>query len=146
MVSAMEELFGHALAAPESYAPLEDVLAAGAGQCEIWRRLYALLSQEFAVTGRVNRTTILADCDDADVCDLVSRAHQRVASVSSIEESSEIAAQRVMSELAAMRVRAARERLRDPDGKEPHVYGSVLTAGNERSGWDSPGVSFSRSN
>jgi len=143
LVSAMEELFGHALTSPESFAPSQSALAAGAGQCDTWRRLHALLERQFEATGRVDRAAILADCDDADVCDLVSRAHERVASVSSIEESSEIAAQRVMSELAAMRVRAARERLRDPDGKEPRVFGSVLTAGNERSGWDSPGVSWS---
>lgn len=109
LVSAAEELFGHVLAAPENFGELASALAAAAPHCDVWRRVHDVMIR-CGEEGDLSRIAVVDACDDADLCDFVSRACARVPGESDGDARAQAAA-KIAIELDRLRSASLTDRL-----------------------------------
>lgn len=141
LVSAVEALFGVVLHDPPQYASAGVVLTTVSGLNEGWKRLAAILDR-LAERGELNRAAVVAECDDAVLCELVARASDLLADPQRAAVAMDAGAlcaelmQRVRAELDLLRVGHLRGRLgRDADGVEQAAaYEMLLRLGRTQSG------------
>ena len=79
LVTTVEELFGLALCTPDCYDGMEEALAAGARLCEPWQRLHRIMLDLVGKRGSFAKADVIGQCDDGELCELVSRASTRAA-------------------------------------------------------------------
>ena len=117
MVITVEELFGLALSTPVCFGELEEALAAASRFCEAWTRLNRILMDLAERRGSYTRADVIASCDDAELCELVSRASTRAALGPSDAEVCQTVSQRLVTELDLLQMENLRGQLR-PDAQE----------------------------
>ena len=76
IVSTVEELFGLSLSIPERFNEMEEALAAGSQFCDAWKRLVDIIEDLVAQHGHYAKTDVIERCNDAVLCELVSRASE----------------------------------------------------------------------
>ena len=104
LVSAVEESFGLALSAPECFGELNEGLAAGARCCQYWKRLYGIIESLVAQGGSYTKAAVIESCEDSVLCELVSRANERIAGRPIGPEMCRTVSARVLSELEVLRM------------------------------------------
>jgi len=135
MVSAVEELFGLALSAPEYFGELNEELAAGARYCEPWRRLHGTLKSLVEEHGSYVRAHVIERCDDSLLCELVSRATARVGSRPVSDGFCRTVSERVRSELEGLRHADLRANLRGKSAQEGSAdYEALLDVAKRQRG------------
>ncbi|MFH1746972.1 MAG: DNA primase [Planctomycetota bacterium] len=77
MIVAVEELFGLLLADWRCTEHIDDNLVRALDSCEAWRSLYNVVQNLLEEVGEYQQAGIIARCERADVCELVSQACQR---------------------------------------------------------------------
>lgn len=148
LVSTIEELFGLALLSPGSFGELEEALAAGARYCEPWGRLSGIIEDLVEQHGSYSKTDVVGKCNDAELCELVSRASDRVSSWAAEAEACRVISERLMSELDVLRMEKLRGDLRqnsqDKEGQE-RVFDSLHDVARRQHGllgaeqrWNTP--------
>jgi len=111
LVVGMEECFGLLLADAACAELVDDAFAAAVEQCDVWRRLYAVVLNVQDEQGSYERADVIARCGEADVCELVSRACGRVAGTAAPQDLFVSARDRVRLESDALRMAASRQAL-----------------------------------
>jgi DNA primase len=111
LVVGMEECFGLLLSDAACAELVDDVFAAAVEQCDVWRRLYAVVQNLLDEQGSYKRADVIGRCGEADVCELVSRACGRVAGLVATQELFVSARDRVRLESDALRMAASRQAL-----------------------------------
>ena len=112
LVATVEELFGLALACPEHFAELEEALSIGSQYCEPWRRTNDVVANLVLRQGRYSKAEVIERCDDAVLCDFVSRAMRRAGATESNAEIRRAAVERLMAEVDLLEMRNLRGSLR----------------------------------
>ncbi len=116
LIVATEELFGHVLAAPETFGELESPLAVAANHCGVWRRFFDVMSRCLE-EGDLSRIAVVDACEDSALCDLAGRAVARVRENSDAESRAR-ACDRLAGELDRIRSSALVERVLDQQQQE----------------------------
>ena len=111
LVTAVEELFGLALSTPESFGEMEEVLGSGARLCEPWRRLNGILEKLVQQRSSYVKADVIDSCDDALLCELISRASARAVWDGGNAEVCQAVRARLTSELDLLRMEDLRGRL-----------------------------------
>jgi DNA primase len=117
LVIAVEELFGLALSTPECFDELKEALAAGSRFCEPWGRLNRVIVSLVERRGSYAKADVIKSCDDAALCELVSRASTRAAPGPDNAEACRAVSERLMTELDLLQMEDLRGQLR-PDAQE----------------------------
>ncbi|MFQ5805897.1 MAG: DNA primase [Phycisphaerae bacterium] len=137
LVSAIEELFGLALSAPEYFEELKEGLAAGVRPCDAWKRLYEILQGMAEERGSFIRSDVIQSCHDSALCELVSRATERVASRPVSPAACRTVSDRVLAELEAVRQATLRANLREKSAEEGAAdYEALLAIAKRQRGRD----------
>jgi DNA primase len=136
LISAVEEVFGLALAAPERWDRLDSSLAAACRHSAAWRRMYELIAALQAGADPWGRSDVQARCDDATLCELVGRAAERVSTLGVSDEGLEQACGRVSAELDALRFEALGSRVREGSAahEQDAAFRSLLEVARRREG------------
>ena len=113
LVSAVEELFGLALADAQVFGRVGGTLAACIGYCETWRRFEVVIQSLADENDGYQMRDVLERCDDGELCDLFDRAVRSAGKVEDAREASETAQRRVRDELDLLRRENLRGRLRE---------------------------------
>jgi DNA primase len=134
LVTAAEALLGLALS-PEGYDRLRTTVESVRGMCPVWERLAAICEDVWRRSETATRAAIIERCEEPALCELVSRACQKVEGVPMSEESFHHAEQRLLGELAALQMERLQAQLRaapaSPGADE--AYRALLAAaGRER--------------
>lgn len=122
LISTVEELFGLALTNPGNYADLEEALSIGSHYCGPWRSLYEFVTALVRRNGQYTKAEVIQCCDDAVLCDFVSRALRRIGATETSPAMRHAAIERLMAEIDLMEMRSLRS---DLQRKEP--TGDALT-------------------
>jgi DNA primase catalytic core len=117
MVIAVEELFGLALTTPHHFGELEEALAAGSRFCKPWERLNHIMANLVEQRGSYTKTDVVMQCDDAGLCELVSRASTRAAQELGDAPVCQAVSERLMAELDLLQMEKLRGHLR-PDAQK----------------------------
>ena len=137
LVSSVEELFGLALSAPEYFDQLGETLAAGARECDVWKRLFEIMDRLAGGSGSFVRSDVIRSCEDSALCELVSHACARVESRDVELPDCHAVGERVRSELDLLRIGGLRGQLRENDEEEEdraRAYRSLLEVARRRHG------------
>lgn len=135
LVSAVEELFGLALAAPEYFDELKEGLASASRHNETWGRLYGILEALARERQAYARSDVMASCEDSLLCDLVGRASGRIVERSVSPELCGAVIERARAELEIMQHAGLRASLRgkaDEDGSPQ--YEALLNVAKRQHG------------
>ncbi|MBW7904208.1 MAG: DNA primase [Phycisphaerae bacterium] len=134
LVRAAEELFGLILSRPASYGEAAGSLGACAGFNRTWRRLLDVCEAAQA-QGEFSRERVVANCDDAALCELVSRAAARAEDTEPDDVAR--AGDRIRAELDLMRIEGLGGHLLGrgaPDEQAAAAFRSLLDLSRKRSG------------
>jgi DNA primase len=112
MVMATEELFGLALSTPDCYGGMEPALTAASSFCEPWRRLNQIMLDLVERNGSYAKPDVVGSCDDAELCELVSRASTRSTLEAGDAEICQTVSERLISELDLQHMVSLRGQLR----------------------------------
>jgi DNA primase len=104
MVAAAEELFGLVLTDATLWAGVDEVLAAAVARCETWGRLHAIFGQLREDCGVFTRGDVLGRCEDSALCELISRACERVDAGLPTGEACRAARERLISEFDVLQM------------------------------------------
>jgi len=126
MVAAAEELFGLVLTDATLWAGVDEVLVAAAARCETWGRLHAIFGQLREDCGVFTRGDVLRHCEDSALCELVSRAIERVDTGLPTGEACRAARERLTSEFEVLQMAELQGRTRgqgaaDRDGHKAYA-------------------------
>ncbi|HMQ14562.1 MAG TPA: DNA primase [Phycisphaerae bacterium] len=134
LVLAAEELFGLILLRPASYGEAAASLEACAGFNRAWRRLLDVC-EAVQAQGEFSRERVVANCDDAELCELVSRSAARAEHTEPDEAAA--AGDRIRAELDLMRIDGLGGRLLGrgaPDEQAAAAFRSLLDLSRKQSG------------
>jgi len=129
LVAAVETLFGLLLVDASCLAHLDDVFADATRASPVWVRLTALIQDVAAEQSRYTRADVIARCDDAEICDLVSRACARAADVTWAQDLFLTTRERLASELTVLRMNDLQQDLRQrgvTDDRGDRLFGDLL--------------------
>ena len=116
IVATVEELFGLALSSPESFTEMEEALAAGSQFCEVWKLLIAIIEDLVVQQGHYTKADVIGCCNDAVLCELVSRTSERVGSGPVEADLVHATCEHLLSELDLLQMAQYSERLHRPGG------------------------------
>lgn len=112
LVASVEDMFGVALVAPAAFGWDDDAYCAALSHVEPWRRLDALCRSIYERDGTLSREEVLAGCDDAALCELMTRVCARSAAQAAPEAVFEAARARLSTELDLLHMGELRGELR----------------------------------
>lgn len=115
MISAVEELFGLALTNPGHFAELEEALSIGSQYCGPWRSLYEFVTDLVCRNGQYTKAEVIQCCEDAVLCDFVSRALRRVNPSGDRAELARVVARQLLDEVELLEMKQLRGSLRRGD-------------------------------
>lgn len=133
LVAAVEDLFGLLLAAPECSERIDDEVVRATDTCETWKRLYRVIQDLTEAQGEYTQAEVIARCDRADTCELVSRACARTAGTASsaVAETFGSARNRAAAELNILRRGELQRNLQQADTAavgSDRAFGDLLEA------------------
>jgi DNA primase len=103
LVVAVEDLLGLLLTDGSLVEHVDDRVVQAFGACEVWRRLYTVMQNLIGERGGFTRAEAIERCDEAEVCELVSRACARAAGAAVTKETFLATRERLASELGMQR-------------------------------------------
>jgi DNA primase len=131
LIVAVEDLFGLLLADSSCAELLNHDVAAAIGACGVWHRLHAVIETLVEERGAYTRADVIERCDDADVCELVSRACERSIGTADIREAFQATVARLASELDVQRRGELEQSLRESPASVSggdEAFGNLLAA------------------
>ncbi|MBU0637425.1 MAG: DNA primase [Planctomycetes bacterium] len=115
LVVAVEDVFGVMLADAGAIADVGDAFDRAIGYCDTWKRLSATCCRLAEESGEYTRADVVENCDEAALCELVSRASARVKQGALLAEVLRSAYERLVSELDLLRMGDLRVGLRQTE-------------------------------
>jgi len=138
LIAATEGLFGSLLAGAGPGGWDDATLAQAAGYVRAWAHLHALLRECSGGDGGLGKKEqVLANCDDAETCDLVGRCLARVAAADDAGETYGAARRRMEAELNLLRMGDLRGDLHRTDSgqQQSHeMFASLLALARDHHG------------
>ena len=79
LVAAVEDCFGMLMTDAGCMEWIDDKFVQAVGACQVWSNLYAAIQNTLEEQGDYERADVITRCDDAAVCELISRSCTRMA-------------------------------------------------------------------
>lgn len=137
LVASVEELFGLVLLRPDCFGATDEILAAAASYCPAWQQFHKLCVEIVETEGGLSSESLLARCDDALLCELLSRASARVSPADAAPAVYAAAHDRLSAELDLLQLGELRGQLKGrgaDDATANAVFRTMLGLASRQSG------------
>ena len=135
LVAAVEDCFGMLMSDAGCTEWIDDKFVQAVGVCQVWSNLSAAIQDILEEQGGYERADVIARCDDAAVCELISRSCARVAGATVTKEAFLGARNRLGFELDIEQMGQLQRNLGRSDTDaldEDEVFGDLLDISREQ--------------
>jgi DNA primase len=122
LVTATETVLGLLVADWRCWQWIDDLAAQAVAYSQTWKQLYRILLEVHEDEGEYSIGQVMARCEEAAVCELVSRARARVAGVTALEDDFAAAHAALKSEMGVLQVGGLRANLQQAGGDDADVF------------------------
>ncbi len=137
LIASVETVLGLLLSDSDCWRFVDDAVPRAAELSKTWNELYGVLLDVHEDMGKYSIGEVMERCQDAAICELVSRARNAVAGVNANEDTFRAACERLASELNVLRMSELRQNLhaaRSADAGGEDLFTSLRNLAREQSG------------
>jgi hypothetical protein len=135
---AVESMFELMLTDARCFEWLDETFAKAVGHCDVWRRLLDVMTGLVDEQNQLTREAVIARCDEEDLLDLLRAAREHHANVVNLETAYMMIADRLRTELDAIKESDLRKRFGVAAGDPQHAgnaFASFVELAKRRRGF-----------